>query len=87
MDAQTITFRFLFVALGAIDRLGGDIVVGMFGGDVGMATGAGIGAVNRGHQFGHINVQGYFSSGGVGRRQSFVGMAIEAGTVFDFCSD
>ena len=58
MHAQAVTLRLLFMTLGAIDWLGGDIVIGMFGRNIGMATCARISAVNRSRKFRHIHKKG-----------------------------
>ena len=84
VNAGAIAFALAFVAGPAIDGSGRDSVVRMFGGKVGVATGAGIGLVSGSGEFCGIHEQGEFLSGGVGAGEGCVGVAIEAETVFDF---
>src|ERR1051325_734666 len=84
VNAGAIAFALAFVAGPAIDGSGRDSVVRMFGGKVGVATGAGIGLVSGSGKFCGIHEQGEFLSGGVGPGEGFVGVAIEAETVSDF---
>ena len=71
------------MAYRATDRFGRDIVIGMFGGQIRMTTGAGIGLVDRGRQFRAIHEQRNLFAGGIGFGQGLVGMTIHAGAIAD----
>ena len=77
VDAGVIAFGLLLMADGAVDRLQMDIIVGMFDGDVGMATDAGVRFMGRSLQFGFIDEQGNGFAGGVGNGQSPVRVTIQ----------
>ena len=68
----------------AIRRLRGDIVVGMLERQVAMAAGTGVGFVDRGLQFGHVDKKRDAFARGVGFVEGFVGVTIQAGAIFDF---
>ena len=71
----------LFMASAAIDRLGRDVIVGVFGGYIGMATGAGIGLMDGACEQRLIDEQGDFFPSGIGFAECLVCMAIQAGGV------
>src|SRR4051794_12242326 len=60
MDALGKASRWFFVAAGAVDRLGGDVVVGVGRLEVGVAANAGVGGVNRRAELGRVHEQGDF---------------------------
>ena len=55
MNACTVTLRLLLVALGAVWRLGRQVVVGVLGRDVAMTTGTSVGLMNRGGELVRID--------------------------------
>lgn len=71
------------VTTAAVDRLGGDIVVRVFGGQISMATGAGVRFVDISAKSGFIYKQRDCLAGGVGFKERFVRMTLEAGAVGD----
>ncbi len=84
MNAGGVSEGRLDVAAGAIHRLGGEMVVGMLVGDVVVATGAGVGAMDGGGECCGINEKGEHAAGGVGGSEGFVAVAIETIAVADF---
>ena len=83
VDARAVAFGLLRVAARAIDGEGRNIVIRMFDSDIGMATGAGIGLVDGGGEFGNIHKQRNLFARGVGFAQRFVRVTIQTGTVLD----
>jgi hypothetical protein len=81
VDAGRVFFALRCVTGPAIDRFGSDIVIGMFGSEVGMATGARIGFVSGSQEPGPVNKQGKRLSGGIGFEKGLVGMTFQAGVV------
>jgi hypothetical protein len=77
VNAGAITFALLRVTARAIDGRDGPVVVGMFRGDVRMATDAGVGFMDGRGQDVLVNKQGFGHAGGIGHRQRLVGMAIQ----------
>lgn len=86
MSAGTIGIRLRFMAPGAVDRLGGDLVVGMILRDIGVAAGTTIGSVNRGANPFLIYVEQNTLSGGVCLVQILIGVTIHASTILDLFS-
>ena len=83
VKAGAVAFGLLRVAACAIDGPGRNIVIRMFDGDIGMATGAGIGLVDGGGEFGNIHKQRNLPARGVGFAQRLIRVTIQTGTVFD----
>ena len=81
MDAGTIALALAFVARPAIGGLGRDVVVGMFGRQIGMAADTSVGPVDRGGELGSVHKQRDFLSRGVRFGERFVRMAFKTGTV------
>jgi hypothetical protein len=81
VNAGGVVLAWLFVTLGAIDRFGCDIVVGVFRGEVCVTTGASVGSVNGCLEPGFIHEQGNPFAGGVGFVKGLVGVALQAGAV------
>ena len=84
VDAGPVALRLRFVALLAVGRLGGDVVVGVLDGDVGVAARAGIGLVDRERDLGDIDEEGDLFAGGIGLGQRLIRVAIEAGAVLNW---
>ena len=82
MHTGGVTLRLLRMTTGAIDRLGSNIVIRMFFRKVGVATGAGVGPMNRRREFGRINKQRNRLARRIGYRERFVRMTIQAIAVF-----
>ena len=78
MHAGVVAFGQALVTTGAVDRLGGDIVIGMFVRHVAVATGAGVGAVGRGFQPGGVHVERLGLAVGIGLGEGLVLVAKEA---------
>src|SRR5690349_17640266 len=83
VDAGRVFFSLRRVTAPAIDRFGGNIVIGMFGSEVGMATGARIGFVSGRQESGGVNEQRERLSRGIGLEKRLIGMTIQAGVVAD----
>lgn len=81
VDTAGVLIAGLLVAGGAVDGLGGDIIVGMFRRDVGMATYTGVGRMNAAAEFGPVNEQRDEFAGGVGLAKAIIRVAFEAGGV------
>lgn len=81
MDAGVVTFRLPRMADGAVDRLERDVIVGMFGGDIGVASDAGIGFVRGGGELCLIDEQRDRPAGGIRFGEGIVAVAIQAITV------
>jgi hypothetical protein len=77
VDAGVVAFGMARVADGAIDGLERNVVVGMTGGGVCMATDARIGAVNGGGEPGLVNEQRDDPAVGIGLGERIVAVAIE----------
>jgi hypothetical protein len=74
VDAGRVFTGLSRVTVPAIDRFGGDIVIGVLCGEVVMATGAGIGFVSRSQELGRVNKQRKRLSRGIGFEKGLVGM-------------
>jgi len=85
VDTSFIALGLLLMATGAIHWVRRDIIVRMFGTDIRMAARASIGLVNRCTESSWIDEQRNRSASGVGRGESFVGVAIETCRVLYFC--
>ena len=83
VDAGAVALGLLLVAPLAVDRLAGDVVVGVLVRDVGVAARAGVGLVDGGRELGHIHEQGDLLAGGVGLGQRLVRVTVQAGAVLD----
>ena len=66
VDAGPIALGLLFMAACTIRGLCGNIIVRVLGGDIGMATGAGVGLMDRGGELRGIDKKGDLFAGGVG---------------------
>src|SRR5690242_18053532 len=81
MDARRVLFGRSLMARGAIDGLGDQIIVRMFGSYIGMATDTGVGLMHCPGENGFINKKRDLLAGGVRFTESFIGMAIETAAV------
>src|SRR5262245_55332058 len=71
------------MTLPAIHWLGRDVIVRVFGSDIGMTTCAGVSLMRRAFKFCDIDEEGNLLSGTICLGERLVGMTIETGTVFD----
>ena len=78
MDAGAVAFSLLFVTGRAVDRLQRNVIVGMLGRGVGVATDAVIGLVRGSREFGCIHEQRNSVSGGIGDGERLVRVTIQA---------
>src|SRR3974390_2719427 len=83
MDAGAVALGLVLMARRTGGGLRPDIIVGVLGGDVGVATSASIRLVHGSCQLGEIYKKGDFLAGGVGRSQRLIAMALKAGAVLD----
>ena len=81
MHTRAVTDGLAFVALTTLDGFGGEVVVGMFVGEIAVATDARIGAMRGVGQLGLIHKEENLFSGSVGLRQGFVRVTIQTITV------
>src|SRR5689334_8203654 len=84
MHTGSVTFGLFPVALRAVDRLRGEIIVRMLVGEIRMATRAGICPMNRGGQFGEVHEHRDFATGRVRAGEGLVAVTLHAGAVLDF---
>src|SRR4051812_44077896 len=84
MHAGSVTFGLFPVALRAVDRLGGEIIVRMLDREISMATRAGIRPMNRDGQFGEVHEHRDFATGRVRAGEGLVAVTLHAGAVLDF---
>ena len=85
VHAGAVTFGLPLVALPAIDRLGGDVVVRVLLRQVGVAARAGVGLVRGGRELRRVNKQQDFLSRRVCPGQRFVRMTLQAIAVLQTC--
>ena len=85
MNTGAVAFGLLLVTGRTTRRLDRKVIVGMFGGDVSVAAGAGVGLMNGGREPGLVHKQGDLPAGSVCLGKRLVGMALEAGAVFERC--
>ncbi len=83
MHAGAVALGLLLVARSAVGRFRRDVIIGVIGGNVGVAARARVGLVNGGGQLGHINKEGDFFAGGVGLGKRLIPVALQAGAVLD----
>jgi hypothetical protein len=83
VNAGSITFGPLLMAVGAGCGLCRLVVVGMVLRDINVATRAGVRLVDRGSKFFDINKERDNSARCIGLGEILIGMAVHAGTVFD----
>src|SRR5206468_593543 len=84
VNAGRVFFGLQFVASGAIDRFGRDIVIRMLGGQIRMTTGAAIGLMDGRTEFGFVYEQPNCLVSSVGFEERFIGVTVEAGAVLDW---
>jgi len=82
MHAGVETFRLPRVTQATVNRRDGFVVVGMFGGEVGVATEAGVGLVRGQVEFGRVHKQRNRLAGGIGFEQRVIAVTIKTIAVF-----
>lgn len=83
MHTGAIAFGLFLMANRALGCPSRHIVVGVFGGDIAVATGAGIGPVDGSAQLAFIDKQGNGFARSVGFVQGFIRVAVQAGAILD----
>jgi hypothetical protein len=83
MDTRTIGRRLLLVAALAVNRLGVDFVVGMFGSDIIVATGAGVRAVYGPEELGRVYIDRDRSARGIRLGKFLVSVTLQTRAVLD----
>ena len=86
MNACTVTFRLLLVALSAVWRLRRQVVIRVPGRDVAVTTCTGVGLMNRGGELARIDEHRNPLPRRVGPIERLVGVTFHAGAVLDLLS-
>ena len=77
VNTRAVAFGLSFMAAPAIDRFGGEIVIWMLPGQIGMTARAGVGPVHRGSKLRWINKQRNFFPGCIRLAERFIGMTFQ----------